>query len=41
MDHLRERLVQLQQREQILLMELDEVRVLVHAYNNTLEVKTE
>jgi hypothetical protein len=41
MDHLRERLVQLQQREQLLLMELDEVRVLVQAYNNTLEGKTE
>jgi hypothetical protein len=41
MDHLRERLVQLQQREQVLLMELDEVRVLVQAYNNTLEGKTE
>jgi hypothetical protein len=41
MDHLRERLVQLQQREQVLLMELDEVRVLIQAYNNTLEGKTE
>jgi hypothetical protein len=39
MEHLQQRLEQLQQQEASLLMQLDEVKVLINAYENTLKEK--
>ena len=37
MEHLQSRLEQLKQQESALIMQLDELRVLIQAYQNTLE----
>ena len=37
MEHLQQRLEQLKQQEASLLMQLDEVKVLINAYENTLK----
>jgi chaperonin cofactor prefoldin len=37
MEHLQSRLEQLKQQEASLIMQLDELRVLIQAYQNTLE----
>lgn len=37
MEHLQSRLEQLKQQEAALIMQLDELRVLIQAYQNTLE----
>jgi len=37
MEHLTQRLEQLKQQESALIMQLDELRVLIQAYQNTLE----
>jgi hypothetical protein len=39
MEHLQQRLEQLQQQQASLLMQLDEVKVLINAYENTLKEK--
>jgi len=39
MEHLQQRLEQLQQQEAGLLMQLDEIKVLINAYENTLKEK--
>ena len=39
MENLKIRLEQLQQQEAQILMQLDEVRVLINAYSNTIEEK--
>jgi hypothetical protein len=39
MEHLQQRLEQLKQQEAALLMQLDEVKVLINAYENTIKEK--
>jgi hypothetical protein len=39
MEHLQQRLEQLQQQQVSLLMQLDEIKVLINAYENTLKEK--
>jgi hypothetical protein len=39
MEHLQQRLEQLQEQQASLLMQLDEVKVLINAYENTLKEK--
>jgi hypothetical protein len=39
MEHLQQRLEQLQQQQASLLMQLDEIKVLINAYENTLKEK--
>jgi hypothetical protein len=41
MEHLQQRLEQLKAQESSLLMQLDEVRVLISAYENTIKEKEE
>jgi hypothetical protein len=39
MEHLQQRLEQLKQQEAALLMQLDEIKVLINAYENTIKEK--
>ena len=41
MEHLQQRLEQLKQQEAGLLMQLDEIKVLINAYENTIKEKAQ